>query len=168
MSYQEHRDQARAISARCAVITLSDTRTRETDKSGQRIHALLHDVGHAVGHYEILKDDAALLRPVVLQLLGDTSIDVILTTGGTGIAKRDVTVDAIDALLDQPLPGFGELFRMLSWQQIGSGAMMSRAIGGIAKGKVVFAMPGSTAAVELAMTKLILPELPHLLSELRR
>ena len=168
MSYQQHHANARAIVARCAVITLSDTRTRETDKSGQTINTLLTDAGHTVSRYEILKDDASVLLPLVQQAIDGDAIDVILTTGGTGIAKRDVTVTAIENLIDRPLPGFGELFRMLSWQQIGSGAMMSRAVGGIARGKIIFAMPGSIAAVELAMTKLILPELPHLLSELRR
>jgi molybdenum cofactor biosynthesis protein B len=168
MAYAQHQSTARSIVARCAVLTLSDTRTADTDQSGQLIQSLLRAGGHEVAHYEILKDDAAALRPAVERLLADPAVDAILSTGGTGITRRDVTVDAIEALIDRPLPGFGELFRMLSWQQVGSGAMMSRAIGGIARGKVIFAMPGSTAAVELAMTKLILPELGHLLGELQR
>lgn len=167
-SYQQHRQNATTVVARCAVVTLSDTRTVETDKSGQRIKQLLQGAGHTVGHYEIIKDDAALLAPLADRLLADATIDVLLTTGGTGIARRDVTISVLERLIEQPLPGFGELFRMLSWQEIGSGAMLSRASGGIAKGKLIFAMPGSTAAVELAMTKLIIPELGHLLTQLRQ
>jgi molybdenum cofactor biosynthesis protein B len=167
MSYTQHREGSQSIVARCAVITLSDTRTLATDKSGQRICELLRAAGHSIGQYEILKDDASLLAPAAERMLADQAIDVVLTTGGTGIAKRDVTISVIERLIEQPLPGFGELFRMLSWQEIGSGAMLSRAAGGIARGKLVFAMPGSAAAVELAMTKLIVPELRHLLAQLR-
>ena len=101
-------------------------------------------------------------------LLAHPDVDAVLTNGGTGISRRDQTIDVIERLIEQPLPGFGELFRMLSWEQIGSGAMLSRAAGGIVHGKLVFAMPGSTGAVELAMTKLILPEMKHLLRELRK
>jgi molybdenum cofactor biosynthesis protein B len=168
MSYAQHRQSASTVVARCAVVTLSDSRTVETDKSGQRIIELLKQAGHTVGHYEIVKDDMTLLEPLAQRLLDDRApIDVILTTGGTGISRRDVTIQAIERLIDRPLPGVGELFRMLSWQEIGSGAMLSRASGGIAGGKLLFALPGSTAAVELAMTKLILPELGHLLSLLK-
>ena len=168
MAYAQHQNQGRSEVAHCAVLTLSDTRTIDTDKSGQLIQSMLREAGHEVARYAIVKDDVAALRLTFEPLLSDTAVDVILSSGGTGIARRDVTVDAIERLIDRPLPGFGELFRMLSWHQIGSGAMMSRAVGGIARGKVVFAMPGSTPAVELAMTKLILPELGHLLGELRR
>jgi len=168
MAYEEHIQSAGQIAARCAVITLSDTRTEETDTSGQTIRALLESHGHAVAHYAILKDEAALLDEKLLSLIGSPEIDAILTNGGTGISRRDCTLSAIEKRLDQPLPGFGELFRMLSWEQVGSGAMLSRALGGIAQGQLIFAMPGSTKAVELAMTKLILPELRHLLHELRK
>ncbi len=170
MSYQQHQQSAGkdAIVARCAVLTLSDTRTVETDKSGARIKEFLATAGHVISHYEILKDDAIALLPIAERLLSDPAIDVLLTTGGTGISQRDVTIGVLERLIDQPLPGFGELFRMLSWQEIGSGAMLSRAAGGIARGKLLFAMPGSTAAVGLAMTKLIMPELAHLLSQLRK
>ena len=168
MSYDQHIAAASQERARCAIVTLSDTRTEETDTSGKTIRDLLEANGHTVAHYAILKDDAALLDEKLLQLLGSPEIDAILTNGGTGISRRDQAISVIEKHVDQPLPGFGELFRMLSWEQIGSGAMLSRAAGGVARAKLLFAMPGSTAAVELAVTKLILPELRHLLHELRK
>jgi molybdenum cofactor biosynthesis protein B len=168
MAYTDHLRDSQQISARCAVITLSDTRTAQTDKSGRRIRELIEAAGHLAARYEIIPDDPARLDALLDDLLKSPDIDAVLTNGGTGISRRDSTVQVVEARLDQPLPGFGELFRMLSWQEIGSGAMLSRAAGGIAKGKLLFAMPGSTAAVELAMSKLILPELKHLLHELRK
>lgn len=168
MSYAQHQQSSQAISARCAVITLSDTRNEATDTSGRRIQELLRESKHAIAHYQILPDDPEQLRLLLNELLGRDSVDLILTSGGTGIGKRDQTIGMIEAIVDRPLPGFGELFRMLSYEQIASGAMLSRACAGIARGKPIFAMPGSTKAVELAMTKLILPELKHLLFELRK
>ena len=169
MAYEQHIQSNRSQVARCAVLTLSDTRTEANDTSGRAIRQLLESHGHVVVHSAILKDDPAALDTKMLELLGSPDVDVILTNGGTGISRRDVTIGVLEKHIDQPLPGFGELFRMLSWEQIGSGAMLSRAVGGVAaKGKLLFAMPGSTKAVELAMTKLILPELGHLLGELRR
>jgi molybdenum cofactor biosynthesis protein B len=168
MSYREHVNDASSIVARCAIITLSDTRTPDTDTSGQAIRRLLEADGHSVSSYRLILDDADQLRGALDELLPDDATDAILSTGGTGISARDATVDVIEEMLDAPLPGFGELFRMLSFEEIGSGAMMSRAIAGIARGKPVFAMPGSSKAVELALTRLILPELRHLLHELRK
>ena len=169
MAYEQHIHDAAGETARCAVITLSDTRTEATDKSGHRIRELLEAAGHSTAHYRLLPDDPAALEPVLRDLLARADVDVVLTNGGTGISRRDQTVGVVERLIERPLPGFGELFRMLSWEQVGSGAMLSRAAGGIAAGgKLVFAMPGSTAAVELAMTKLILPELKHLLRELHK
>ena len=168
MAYQQHQEAASPVVARCAVVTVSDTRTEATDKSGRRLRELLEADGHRVAHYEIVPDDEALLEPLIAGLLARPEIDAVLTNGGTGVSRRDRTMHVVERHLDQPLPGFGELFRMLSWEQIGSGAMLSRAAGGIASHKPLFAMPGSTAAVELAMTKLILPELKHLLFELRK
>ncbi len=172
MPYDQHireasADPAAAV-ARCAVVTLSDTRTAETDKSGRRTQELLRDAGHTVADYQLIPDDPQKLRPLLEALLARYDVDAVLTNGGTGISRRDQTAGVVERLIEQPLPGFGELFRMLSWDQIGSGAMLSRAVGGIAKGKLLFAMPGSTAAVELAMTKLILPEMKHLLRELKK
>ena len=167
-SYQQHRAAAAAVSANVAVVTLSDTRTADTDTSGQRIADLMVAAGHRVVDRQLLPDDPAALGPALIALLARPDVDAVLTTGGTGVGRRDQTIDVIDRLIDVPLPGFGELFRMLSWEQVGSGAMLSRAVGGVAHGKVVFAMPGSTAAVELAVSRLIVPELPHLLRELRK
>jgi molybdopterin adenylyltransferase len=167
-SYRQHVDGAKQIAARCAVLTLSDTRTVETDTSGRRTRELLEADGHAVAHYQILPDDPQRLAAELQSLLARADVDAILTNGGTGISRRDQTIGVIEQTIELPLPGFGELFRMLSWEQIGSGAMLSRAAGGIASGKLMFAMPGSTKAVELAMTKLILPEIRHLLFELRK
>ncbi len=168
MSYQSHHETSANLRVRCAIITLSDTRTESTDKSGAAIRERVLKEHHEIAHYQILKDEPAELHKLLTDLLARNDIDAILTNGGTGISKRDQTISVIEKLLDQPLPGFGELFRMLSWEQIQSGAMLSRAIGGIARGKLIFAMPGSTKAVELAMTKLILPEIKHLVSELNK
>jgi len=169
MGYEEHQQQSQAITCRFAVITLSDTRTPETDTSGQTISRLLTEAGHRVGFYKLMPDDPVEQFSAVLEnCLVDHKIDAVITNGGTGIAQRDLAVPAIEKFIDSPLPGFGELFRMLSYEQIGSGAMASRALGGIARRKPVFALPGSTKAVELAMTKLILPEIRHLLGELRK
>jgi molybdenum cofactor biosynthesis protein B len=168
MAYQEHRDQSRQLIVHCAVITLSDTRTVETDSSGKRLMELLTAAGHQVADYRILPDDPQKLRDLLSQHLSNPAIDTILTTGGTGISRRDQTIEVMQSAIQQSLPGFGELFRMLSWEQIGSGAMLSRAVAGMTNGKLLFAMPGSTKAVELAMTRLILPELGHLLHELRK
>jgi molybdenum cofactor biosynthesis protein B len=168
MSYQQHQADAKSISARCGIVTLSDTRKMDDDVGGKRIAGLLSEAGHVVGEYRLIPDDAEGLRNLITDWLGRADLDAILTTGGTGISRRDQAVDAIEKLIDSPLPGFGELFRMLSWEQVGSGALLSRAAAGIAKGKPIFAMPGSVKAVELAMTKLILPELRHILFELRK
>jgi molybdenum cofactor biosynthesis protein B len=168
MAYDQHTTSAKDITAGCAVITLSDTRNEQSDTSGQLIRRLLSDDGHGVALYRVIKDDPAALESLLGQCLADADIDAILTNGGTGIARRDHTIDVIEKMLDTPLPGFGELFRMLSWEQIGSGAILSRAVAGVARGKPVCAMPGSSKAVELAMTKLVLPELRHILFELRK
>ena len=167
-AYDEHQAAAGAIVARCAVLTLSDTRTPETDKSGARIRDLLAGDGHVVADYQVIPDEPARLGTLLAALIDRDDVDAVLTNGGTGISRRDATVPVIERTIELPLPGFGELFRMLSWDQIGSGAMMSRALAGVARGKLLFAMPGSTKAVELAMTKLILPELRHLLRELKK
>ncbi len=133
MSYQEHLQNVRGTTGRCAIITLSDTRTIDTDSSGKKIAELLAQANHAVVHREVCKDDPAVFKLSMEQLIARADIDAILTTGGTGISRRDMTIDVLDELIDQSLPGFGELFRMLSYQQIGSGAMLSRASSGIAR-----------------------------------
>ena len=167
MGHQEHEQRAQAElspSIRCGVITISDTRTPATDTSGAAICALVEAAGHTVTRYQLVKDEpdqiAALVREV-----SNTGCQVILTNGGTGIARRDSTFEAIDALIDKRLPGFGELFRMLSFAEIGPAAMLSRATAGMIGGTLVFCMPGSTSAVRLAMERLIVPQLPHLIWE---
>jgi len=168
MAYQQHKTEAETIVARVAVVTLSDTRTPDTDTSGAAIRGALVKSDHRIAGYHLIKDEPAELESLLHSLLAQPEVDVVLSNGGTGISNRDQTIDVIERMIDKPLPGFGELFRMLSWEQIGSGAMLSRACGGVARGKLLFAMPGSTKAVELAMSRLILPELKHLLRELRR
>ena len=166
MAVTEHKDKAHR-SVRCAVITASDTRSEETDISGKKIKDLLAANHHVVVSYQILKDEPAQIAAAVRTLLEQPEVDAIILNGGTGIAPRDTTFEAIQGLLEKEISGFGELFRMLSYQDIGSAAMMTRATAGVAKGKVVFSLPGSTGAVELGMTKLILPELGHMLFLLR-
>jgi molybdopterin adenylyltransferase len=167
MGHQEHEQRAQAEapqSIRCGVITISDTRTTETDTSGAAIRALLEAAGHLVTRYQLVKDEPSEIAALVHEL-SDAGCQVILTNGGTGIARRDSTFEAIDALIEKRLPGFGELFRMLSYADIGAAAMLSRATAGLVGGTLVFCMPGSTGAVRLAMEQLIIPQLPHLIWE---
>jgi molybdenum cofactor biosynthesis protein B len=168
MAYQEHIREAMPIIGRFAVITLSDTRTIETDKSGNKIRELIEQAGHVVVTSSLIRDEPVALSALLDALLQRDDVDAIITTGGTGISRRDSTIEVINRRLQQTLPGFGELFRFLSFAEIGSGAMLSRASGGIIDGKVVFALPGSQPAVELGMTRLILPEIRHLIRELRK
>ncbi len=167
MSHVEHRASAPA-SIRCFVLTISDTRTEETDASGQAIVSLLTDAGHEVVGRAIVRDEPADVRRVVEEQLGNQAVQAIVSTGGTGISARDTTFEAIDGLLEKRLEGFGELFRMLSFQEVGPAAMLSRACAGLASGKIVVALPGSENAVRLAVTKLIVPELRHLVREASR
>ena len=150
------------------VITVSDTRTMETDTSGRTIADLLGGAGHVVHGRTILKDDPAQVAAAVERCIADPAIDAVITTGGTGITSRDSTYEALDALLDKRLDGFGELFRMLSYPEIGAAAMLSRATAGLAGRTIVIALPGSEHAVRLGMEKLVLPELGHLVREARR
>ena len=150
------------------VLTVSDTRTLETDSGGARVAELLAAAGHAVVAREIVRDDAAAIAAALRAALARDGVDAVILTGGTGVAPRDVTPEAVEPLLDRVVPGFGELFRMLSYQDIGSAAMLSRALAGLVRGRVVFALPGSRGAVELAMEKLVLPEIGHLLGEARK
>ena len=151
---------------RCAVLTISDTRALETDVSGRAIVELLEEARHVVAKRQILRDDPKDVHDAVLGQIG--GVDAVITTGGTGITSRDSTYEAIASLLEKRLDGFGELFRALSYQEIGSAAMLSRATAGIAYKTVVFVLPGSENAVRLAMTKLIVPELGHLVHELHK
>jgi molybdenum cofactor biosynthesis protein B len=164
MSRTEHQKDAPA-SVRCFIVTVSDTRTEATDKSGRAIADMLTAAGHVVTGRTIVKDEPALVRDAVQRQLAATDVQVVIATGGTGITSRDTTFETIDALLDKRLTGFGELFRMLSYQDIGPAAMMSRASAGLACGKIVVSLPGSEAAVRLALDKLLLPELGHLVQQ---
>ena len=146
------------------MLTVSDTRTEQTDGGGRRIRELLDRDGHTVVAYEIVKDELDAIRHGVTALTTAGTCRAILITGGTGVAARDVTCEAIDDLFDKRLDGFGELFRMLSYEQVGAAAMLSRAVAGTVGQCVVYLMPGSPAAVELAMEKLILPQLGHIVS----
>ena len=161
LSAEQHRQQAPRRVA-CAVVTVSDSRTLADDRSGAAIVELLEAAGHLAAARRIVPDDPAILAPTVRELAALKEIDAILLTGGTGVAPRDQTPDAIAGLLTKELPGFGELFRMLSFQEIGAAAMLSRARGGLIGDTAVFLMPGATAAVRLAMERLILPEIGHL------
>jgi molybdenum cofactor biosynthesis protein B len=152
-------------SVRCYVLTVSDTRTEENDTSGRAIADLLSAAGHTVAERAIVKDDPASVRATIERHLASSAVQAIIVTGGTGITSRDSTFEAVDALLEKRLDGFGELFRMLSFEQIGPAAMMSRASAGLAAGKIVVSLPGSEAAVRLAMERLLLPELGHLVQQ---
>jgi molybdenum cofactor biosynthesis protein B len=163
----EHKSQA-PVSVRCAVITVSDTRTVETDTGGRAIAESLTAAGHYVAQRQIVPDDPERIAAVLQQLCGRDDVDAVLLTGGTGITRRDQTYETVCGLFTKPLPGYGELFRMLSYQQIGAAAMLSRAVGGLVGQTVLLTMPGSPAAVRLAMDQVILPELGHLVREARR
>jgi molybdenum cofactor biosynthesis protein B len=150
------------------VITVSDTRTPETDRGGQLVADLLRAAGHQVAAREIVRDDPREIEPLVRKLADSALIDAVLITGGTGITARDQTYETILGLITKTMPGYGELFRMLSYAEIGPAAMLSRALGGVIDGVVVLTMPGSVAAVRLAMEKLIVPEIGHLVYEARK
>ena len=166
-THVEHKSQGPAA-VRCAVITVSDSRTLETDTGGQTVIVHLTGAGHTVVVREIIPDDPERMRALLESLREQGDLDAILMTGGTGVTSRDQTFETVTALLDKLLPGYGEVFRMLSYQDIGPAAILSRATGGLLGRKVLLTMPGSPAAVRLAMEKIIVPELPHLVREARR
>ena len=155
------------ITVNCAIITVSDTRSRETDNSGLLTKKLLKDAGHSVVAYTVVKDDAAKIVLQMQTFSQREDVDAIIVNGGTGISPRDTTYEVMESLLDRILPGFGEIFRFLSYQEIGSRAIASRAVAGVYQGKLVFSLPGSSNGVKLAVEKLILPELVHLVTQLR-
>ena len=167
MSHLEHKAQAPASIA-CFILTVSDTRTADTDTSGRAIRDLLVAGGHRVAGHAIVRDEPEHVTAQVLAQLDEPATQVIITTGGTGITSRDGTFEAVSGLLEKRLDGFGELFRMLSYQDIGAAAMMSRAVAGAVRRKIIFVLPGSEHAVRLAMTRLILPELPHVIQQVSR
>ena len=165
-----HREDARRFAQlRTAVLTVSDSRTIETDESGPLIRKTLVGAGHEVLALALLPNDESRVRAHVAEWLARTDLDLILITGGTGLGSRDRTVEAVRPLMEKEIPGFGELFRLLSFQeQVGTAAILSRALAGSARGKLVVSLPGSRAAVDLALQRILLPEAAHLIRELRR
>ncbi|MFO0909418.1 MAG: molybdenum cofactor biosynthesis protein B [Isosphaeraceae bacterium] len=151
-----------------AVVTVSDTRTLETDTSGALIVELSEQSGHRIVDRAIVPDEPDRMRPLFQRLAAMSTVDAILVTGGTGISPRDLTFETVSSLLTKPLPGYGELFRMLSYAEIGPACLLSRAVGGLVGNVALMVMPGSRAAVHLAMTRILLPELPHILREARK
>jgi len=156
------------LSISCGIITCSDTRTPETDKSGQLIREFLTKEGHPIDAYHVVKDEPADVQHLVQELGKNQELGAIIINGGTGISQRDSTFEAVDGLLEKRLVGFGEIFRYLSYKDIGSSAILSRATAGLYQGKVIFSIPGSSGAVRLAMEALIIPELPHIVGEMQK
>ncbi len=167
MSDREHKAAAPS-SVRCFVVTVSDTRTEATDASGRAIADLLGAGGHEVVGRAIVRDEPELVRDTIERQLANPAVQAIITTGGTGITSRDNTYEAVSGMLQKRLDGFGELFRMLSYEQVGSAAMMSRACAGLVAGHIVICLPGSEKAVRLAMERLVIPELGHLIHQASR
>ena len=164
MSHPHPDSDLRAV--RCGVITVSDTRSPKTDTSGNLIKELLGEAGHEICHYAVVKDEPDEIALLVKDLVAEGNIEALLLNGGTGIAPRDNTYDVLERIIDKVLPGFGEIFRQLSYAEIGSRAIASRAMAATYGSTLIFSMPGSSGAVRLAMTKLILPELRHLVKQL--
>ena len=165
MSHEDHKRRAPGLIG-VALITISDTRTMADDASGAIAKELIGGAGHVMREYRILKDDQQAVRTAVLELASRKDLRAVILSGGTGISQRDTTYEAVVTLLEKRLDGFGELFRALSFEEIGSAAMLTRAVGGILRDKVVFCLPGSSAGVRLALEKLILPELGHIVAEI--
>lgn len=167
MGHKEHKERS-IKNVNCMVITVSDTRTEENDSSGQAIIKLLKDNLHTVSLYRIVKDEPSEIREAIELGCSDSGIEVIILNGGTGISRRDSTYEVVDGIIEKRLDGFGEIFRYLSYQEIGSAAVMSRAIAGTYKRRIVFSLPGSEGAVRLAMEKIILNEIGHMVWEVGR
>ncbi len=167
MGYQEHKCKS-PKSVSCAVLTISDTRTERDDESGRLLMQKLSENGHRVISHCILKNEADSIKKKIYELLKEEELQVIIATGGTGVSRRDITIETIYPILEKKLDGFGELFRFLTYSEIGTGSIMSRAIAGVAGGKVILCLPGSPEATNLAMDKIILPEIGHLVREATR
>lgn len=167
MGHEDHMKHAKEHVA-CAVVTVSDSRTEETDVSGHIIIDYLKEAGHKVVSYSIVPDSLEKIESELRNLLEMEGLNVIIIHGGTGITRRDVTPEAVMPFLEKTLMGFGELFRLLSYQEIGPAGMMSRALGGISAGKIILCLPGSTGAIELAMTKIVIPQIGHMVLEVEK
>lgn len=166
MGHQDHMREAREH-VPCAVLTVSDSRTEETDRSGRLIIEHLESAGHSVEEYRVVPDSYQGIQEALRDLQGG-EVKVVILTGGTGITRRDVTPEAVGPMLDKELVGFGELFRHLSYREIGPAAMMSRAMGGVSMGKIILCLPGSTGAIRLAMEEIIVPQIGHLVLEVEK
>ncbi len=166
-SVQQHREAA-PETIQVAILTISDTRTREDDTGGDTVQELLEAAGHEIVRREIVRDDAPRIRTVLIDLLADSDVDAVVTSGGTGISGRDTTYEVVDRMIEKKLDGFGEIFRMLSYEEIGAAAIMSRAVAGAVGTKFIASLPGSRNAVRLAMEKLLVPEMAHVVFELRK
>jgi molybdenum cofactor biosynthesis protein B len=167
LGIEEHKKHAPST-LNCAVITVSSSRTKENDESGKAIINIFEKEGHNVIQYDLVKDDISGIRGALDNTMAEESIKAIILNGGTGISKQDVTIEAVKPYLEKELKGFGELFRLLSYKEIGSPAMLSRSLAGVGKGRIIICLPGSTNACKLAMEKLIIPELGHLVFEAGR
>jgi molybdenum cofactor biosynthesis protein B len=166
MSVQEHKEKAKK-SIGCFVVTVSDTRDEVSDTSGQAIQKYLRDEGHQTTGYRIVKDEPVEVEAVLNDALANAAVEAVIVNGGTGIAPRDSTYEVVSRFMEKKLDGFGEIFRYLSYLDIGSAALMSRAVAGTARGKILISLPGSKGAVALAMEKLVLPEIRHMVSQLQ-
>ncbi len=166
-SVDKHRESA-PERVRVAVLTISDTRTPETDTGGETVEALMRDAGHDIVGRDIVRDEASAIRTKLVELLARPDVDAVVTTGGTGISVRDTTFEVVDRMLEKKLDGFGEIFRMLSYEEIGAAAVLSRCVAGAVGTKFVACLPGSRNAVRLAVEKLLVPEISHVVFELRK
>jgi molybdenum cofactor biosynthesis protein B len=166
-SVRQHREAA-PEKVRVAVLTISDTRTPETDTGGDTIEEVMRQAGHEVVHRQIVRDEAPQIRSTLTDLLARSDVDAVITTGGTGISARDTTYEVISRMIEKKLDGFGEIFRMLSYEEVGAAAILSRAVAGAVGTKFVACLPGSRNAVRLATEKLLVPEISHVVFELRR
>lgn len=166
-SAHKHRESA-PDTVRVAVLTISDTRTPENDTGGDTIQETMQAAGHEIVERTIVRDEASAIRTVLVNLLANSQVDAVITTGGTGISARDTTYEVVDRMVEKRLDGFGEIFRMLSYEEIGAAAILSRAIAGAVGTKFVASLPGSRNAVRLAMEKLLVPEIAHVVFELRK
>lgn len=166
-SVHKHRESA-PQSVRVAVLTISDTRTPETDTGGDTVQELLEAAGHEVVERDIVRDNAPRIRAKLVDLLSRSNVDAVITSGGTGISARDTTYEVVDRMMEKKLDGFGELFRMLSYGEIGAAALLSRAVAGTVGTKFIVSLPGSRNGVRLAMEKLLVPEIGHIVFELRK
>jgi molybdenum cofactor biosynthesis protein B len=167
MGYEDHKHLA-PQSVTCSVIIISDSRTEKTDESGKLLTEGLTSAGHTVSSFTMLKNDSEAIREKLGDLLHAHDLQVVITSGGTGVSKMDITIETVLPMLEKRLPGFGELFRQLTFQEIGTGSILSRATAGVARGKVIICLPGSLKAVKLALEKIILPEIGHLVREASR